>query len=80
MYPWRIFDTTNRIVYHSKTLNMDGVFAGVDMSGSEIQAYGYYERSETSNTVDSKPFDKNFGINTVEQIDDITVFGVPKPL
>ncbi len=80
MYPWRIFDTTNRIVYYSKTLKMDGLFVGVNLFGSEIQAYGYYERSEKSNIVDSGPIDKKFGIDTVEKIDKITVFGVLKPL
>jgi hypothetical protein len=43
--------------------------------GSEIDAYGYYERSETINVIDSRPVDKAFGVNTIQEIDEITVFG-----
>ena len=75
-HSWRILDLTNKIVYHAKTLKLDGIFIGTTMrGGSEIDAYGYYERSETINVIDSRPVDKAFGVNTIQEINEITVFG-----
>jgi hypothetical protein len=72
-YSWRIVDVTNSIIYHAKNLKMDGIFIGSSMrGGAEINAYGYYERSETINVIDS---DKAFGVDKIQQIDEITVFG-----
>jgi uncharacterized protein YdeI (BOF family) len=72
-YPWRILDVTNSIGFHSKNLKMDGIFTGTSMrDGAEIDAYGYYERSETINVINS---DKSFGSETIQEIDEITVFG-----
>jgi hypothetical protein len=75
-YSWRILDLTNKILYHAKNLKMDGIFIGTSMrGGSEIYAYGYYEKSETINVIDSRPLDKSFGVNTIQEIDEITIFG-----
>jgi hypothetical protein len=75
-HSWRILDVTNKIIYHSKTLKLDGIFIGTTMrGGSEIDAYGYYERSETSNVINSSQLDKSFGVETIQEVDEITIFG-----
>jgi uncharacterized protein YdeI (BOF family) len=72
-YPWRILDVTNEVSFHAKNLKMDGIFIGASMRDrAEIHAYGYYERSETINVINS---DKAFGSDTIQEIDAIAVFG-----
>ena len=76
-YPWRVFDVTNNIIYHSKKLKMEGVFNGVSFfeSFTEIEAFGHYERSEVIAVKKSKYLDKNSLLSDVMEIDEIKVYG-----
>jgi hypothetical protein len=76
-HPWRILDVDNKIIYHSKKLKMEGVFKGVSKfeSFSEIETFGYYERSEIAAITDPKHIDKKFLISKIMEIDEITVYG-----